>query len=69
MQPLNQPIEMVDREREMGHGTLWAKRMSQLRNDWQATFSFRACRRDRSGESTEASERRFGGLGLDVSFQ
>ncbi len=43
MQPLNQPIEMVDREREMGRGTLWAERMSRLTgNDWQATFSFRA---------------------------
>jgi nitroreductase len=43
MQPLNQPIEMVDREREMGHGTQWAQRAAQLTGpDWQATFSFRA---------------------------
>lgn len=43
MQPLNQPIEMVDREREMKHGTHWAERVQPLTGpDWQATFSFRA---------------------------
>ena len=43
MQPLNQPIEMVDRERETKRGTLWAQRVRQLTGpDWQATFSFRA---------------------------
>jgi hypothetical protein len=43
MQPLNQPIEMVDRERQTGQGTRWAERVAQLTgSDWQATFAFRA---------------------------
>jgi len=43
MQPLNQPIEMVDRERQAGRGTRWASRVAQLTGpDWQATFAFRA---------------------------
>ncbi len=43
MQPLNQPIEMIDRERQSGRGTQWAKRIARLTGDeWQATFSFRA---------------------------
>ena len=43
MQPLNQPIEMVDRERQTVRGTRWADRVSRLTGpDWQATFSFRA---------------------------
>lgn len=43
MQPLNQPIEMVDRERQMGQGTHWAMRTAELTgSDWQATFAFRA---------------------------
>jgi len=51
MQPLNQPIEMVDRERETGQGTRWAARAAELTGpDWQATFSFRA-----GYSSTEAS--------------
>ena len=29
MQPLNQPIEMVDRERQTGQGTRWAKRVAE----------------------------------------
>ena len=42
MQPLNQPIEMIDRERQTGRGRGWAARLAQLTgNDWQATFSFR----------------------------
>jgi hypothetical protein len=43
MQPLNQPIEMVDRERQRGPGRDWDRRVAQLTGpDWQATFSFRA---------------------------
>jgi hypothetical protein len=43
MQPLNQPIEMIDRERQAGRGANWAARMTQITGeDWQATFSFRA---------------------------
>ncbi len=43
MQPLNQPIEMIDRERQAGQGDQWAKRIASLTgDDWQATFSFRA---------------------------
>jgi nitroreductase len=42
MQPLNQPIEMIDRERRAGRGGDWAARMARLTGeDWQATFSFR----------------------------
>ena len=43
MQPLNQPIEMIDRERQLAQGARWAKRIARLTGDeWQATFSFRA---------------------------
>jgi len=43
MQPLNQPIEMIDRERQAGLGAAWAARVARLTgDDWQATFSFRA---------------------------
>jgi hypothetical protein len=43
MQPINQAIEMIDRERETGSGNAWAKRLAQLTgDDWQATFAFRA---------------------------
>ena len=43
MQPLNQPIEMIDRERQTGQGHQWAKRIAHLTGDeWQAMFSFRA---------------------------
>ena len=43
MQPLNQPIEMIDRERQSARGAQWAKRIARLTGDeWQATFSFRA---------------------------
>jgi hypothetical protein len=40
MQPLNQPIEMIDRERQSAQGAQWAKRIAGL-TEWQATFSFR----------------------------
>ncbi len=43
LQPLNQPIEMIDRERQRGAGDEWSRRMSDLTGPgWQATFSFRA---------------------------
>ena len=43
LQPLNQPIEMIDRERQIGAGSTWARRIGDLTGeDWQATFSFRA---------------------------
>jgi hypothetical protein len=43
MQPLNQPIEMIDRERQAAQSDQWAKRIANLTgDDWQATFSFRA---------------------------
>jgi len=43
MQPLNQPIEMIDRERQLGRAPAWAGRTARLTgDDWQATFSFRA---------------------------
>ena len=36
MQPLNQPIEMIDRERQTGQGDQWAKRIARLTgDDWQ----------------------------------
>ncbi len=43
LQPLNQPIEMIDRERQTGQGDAWARRIARLTgDDWQATFAFRA---------------------------
>ncbi len=43
LQPLNQPIEMIDRERQAGRGADWSRRIADLTGkDWQATFSFRA---------------------------
>ena len=43
MQPLNQPIEMIDRDRQQGRPTVWAERLAALTGgDWQATFAFRA---------------------------
>ena len=43
LQPLNQPIEMIDRERQTGAGSAWAQRIAGLTgDDWQTTFAFRA---------------------------
>ena len=43
MQPINQPLEMIDRERATGGGDAWNRRIRRLTGDtWQATFSFRA---------------------------
>jgi hypothetical protein len=34
---------MIDRERQIGAGSAWARRIAGLTGeDWQATFSFRA---------------------------
>jgi hypothetical protein len=43
LQPLNQPIEMIDRERQTGAGSAWAQRVADLTgDDGEATFAFRA---------------------------
>ena len=44
VQPLNQPMEMVDRERQLGHAPGWDQRLADLTGtpDWRPTFSFRA---------------------------
>ncbi len=56
LQPLNQPIEMIDRERQAGRGADWSRRIADLTGaDWQATFSFRA---GFSSRSAPASPRR-----------
>jgi len=42
-QPLNQPVECVDRNEQLGHGDEYAKALSGIARapDWQATFTFR----------------------------
>lgn len=44
MQPLNQPVEMVDRERELKHPPRWARELEAIVGDpaWKPTFAFRA---------------------------
>jgi hypothetical protein len=44
LQPLNQPMEAVDRDRQLGRGSAWAQRMAALVGEpgWRPTFSFRA---------------------------
>lgn len=44
LQPLNQPMEVVDRDHQLGRGAAWDHRLSHLTgsDDWQPTFSFRA---------------------------
>jgi len=44
VQPLNQPMEMVDRERQLGRPPAWDHRLAAVTGapDWQPTFSFRA---------------------------
>jgi hypothetical protein len=50
LQPVNQPIEMIDRERQLGQSGEYERRMAELTgSDWQATFSFRAGHCARSG--------------------
>lgn len=44
MQPINQPIETIDRERQLGKKPLSEARLADLTGDesWQPTFAFRA---------------------------
>jgi hypothetical protein len=44
MQPLNQPMEMADRDNQLGRAPLWEQRLEELMGTpgWQPTFSFRA---------------------------
>lgn len=44
MQPLNQPMEVVDRDRQLGRVSDWESRLGKLTGspDWKPTFSFRA---------------------------
>jgi hypothetical protein len=44
MQPLNQPAEMVDRERRKGASRHWRERLAFLtgNTEWEPTFFFRA---------------------------
>ena len=44
MQPINQPVEMVDRERELGQPPRAAQALAALTGeaDWKPTFAFRA---------------------------
>jgi len=44
MQPLNQPAELVDRDRQLGRDRGWDRRVADLTEttDWQPTFFFRA---------------------------
>ena len=42
MQPLNQPIELIDRERQLGRPPEWEQRIAELTDgEGQATFAFR----------------------------
>ena len=42
MQPLNQPVEMVDRERQLGKPDAMAQALAAFTGpDWKSTFSFR----------------------------
>jgi len=44
MQPLNQPVEIIDREREFGNELYWKRKMESPTGDqnWYPTFAFRA---------------------------
>jgi len=45
LQPMNQAIEMIDRERQRGNGSSFTDRMAALSGaGWSATFAFRAGR-------------------------
>ena len=53
LQPVNQPVEMIDRERQLGQVGEFARRITALTgSDSQATFSFRAGKCSRSGVSS-----------------
>ncbi len=50
LQPVNQPIERIDRQRQTGGSDDCARRIADLTGPgWQATFSFRAGYSDRQG--------------------
>ena len=50
LQPINQPIERIDRERQSGGSDEYSRRIAELTGSgWQATFSFRAGYCDRQG--------------------
>ena len=44
MHPVNQPVELVDRDRELGREAKAEKILAELTGDplWKPTFSFRA---------------------------
>jgi hypothetical protein len=53
MQPINQPIEMIDRERQLGQRRDYGALVEELTGpDWQATFSFRVGYCARSGPAS-----------------
>ena len=53
LQPLNQPIERIDRDRQTGGSDEYARRIAELTGaGWQATFSFRAGYCDRQGPAS-----------------
>ncbi len=53
LQPVNQPIERIDRERQTGGADDYARRIAELTGGgWQATFSFRAGYCDRQGPAS-----------------
>jgi hypothetical protein len=50
LQPVNQPIERIDRDRQTGGNDEFARRIAELTGaGWQATFAFRAGYCDRQG--------------------
>ena len=53
LQPVNQPIERIDREQQTGGSDACARRIADLTGPgWQATFSFRAGYCDRQGPAS-----------------
>ncbi len=53
LQPVNQPIERIDRERQTGGSDEYARRIAELTGaGWQATFTFRAGYCDRQGPAS-----------------
>ncbi|MDX5366945.1 MAG: hypothetical protein LPK88_10925 [Alphaproteobacteria bacterium] len=43
MHPLNQPVEMIDRDKQLGRNAEWEARLGEIIGDaaWQPTFAFR----------------------------
>ncbi|MBE7635520.1 hypothetical protein GUA87_01585 [Sneathiella sp. P13V-1] len=50
MHPMNQPVEMIDREKQLGKAPTFDRQISELlgSRDWQPTFAFRMGYRDGS---------------------